>query len=100
MSIDAATSGARVGIGARGFGDFSARTWIEVKPICDETFEVFIPNWLELQENRGGKKPAKKEQKTDRGKRGEAEPASLPPLALLWNQNTALFRKVVASEAQ
>ena len=29
----------------------------------DETIEVFIPNWLELQENRGGKRLANLEQK-------------------------------------
>lgn len=29
-----------------------------------ESFTVFVPNWLKLQENRGGKREAKKDQKT------------------------------------
>lgn len=37
---------------------------LEININSDETIEVFIPKWLELQENRGGKNKAKKEQKS------------------------------------
>jgi hypothetical protein len=36
---------------------------IEVKQISDESYELFSPNWLKLQETRGGKRQAKTEQK-------------------------------------
>jgi hypothetical protein len=35
---------------------------LEIKRNLDQTIEVFAPKWLELQENRGGKRDAKKEQ--------------------------------------
>lgn len=36
---------------------------LKVDVNLDETISVFVPNWLELQENRGGKKEAKPKQK-------------------------------------
>lgn len=35
---------------------------LEISINLDETIEVFVPKWLELQENRGGKNKAKNEQ--------------------------------------
>ena len=36
---------------------------LEITINLDKTVEVFVPKWLELQENRGGKREAKPEQK-------------------------------------
>ena len=46
-----------------------AKTFIlEINIKSDETIEVFCPKWLELQENRGGKRGAKEEQKNSKNR--------------------------------
>lgn len=78
---------------------------IKVEFISKESFKVSIPNWLELQETRGGKREAKLEQKESkkpteaRGKKKDLDldtdnipvtASALPPLAdktlgsLIW----------------
>lgn len=49
----------------------SQRFQLNLEWISDESFKLSIPKWLELQENRGGKNQAKKEQNTDRGEKRE-----------------------------
>jgi len=44
---------------------------IEISWKSSESFQLFIPKWLELQELRGGKREAKKEQNPDRSKKRE-----------------------------
>jgi hypothetical protein len=62
-----------------------------------EHIKVFTPNWLELQENRGGKNRAKTKQKAERGKKREGRGKRRDfdenkivdfssPLFNLWNQ--------------
>lgn len=57
---------------------------LEIKRNLDQTVEVFAPKWLELQENRGGKREAKLEQKNSknrqevRGKNKEVEVETKP----------------------
>ena len=70
-----------------------------------ETVLVSVPNWLELQENRGGKREAKPEQKPDRGRgrrkkrEGEVDFAQneFPPseLFVLWNQHRGSLAEAV-----
>lgn len=79
----------------------------------NETVLVFTPNWLELQENRGGKNRAKTKQKRHRGKkreeRGEKEnsedlqnpPSSEPKndgsaLLEVWNKHRGPLPEAVA----
>lgn len=50
---------------------------IEVKPIFDESVELFIPNWLDLQETRGSKTGLKKVEKPDRAKKQEVRAKNL-----------------------
>lgn len=44
---------------------------IELTWKSDQSFELLVPNFLELQETRGGKRRAKKEQNTERSKKRE-----------------------------
>lgn len=44
---------------------------IEINEEREGYVSFLVPNWLELQERRGGKKEAKKEQNSDRGERRE-----------------------------
>lgn len=45
---------------------------VKIEPQSDpDLFKVFVPKWSELQENRGGKRDAKPEQKPDRRKKRE-----------------------------
>ena len=37
----------------------------------DNTLELFVPKWMELQENRGGKRFPKCDQNTERSKKRE-----------------------------
>lgn len=46
---------------------------VEVTPISEETFEVCIPNWMEFQETRGGKREAKNEQNPGEKRREKKE---------------------------
>lgn len=41
---------------------------LEIKLNLDQTIEVFVPKWLELQENRGGKRDAKELQSLDKNR--------------------------------
>lgn len=45
--------------------NFQNNNFGEVKENLDGSIELFIPNWLKLQERRGGKRQAKTEQKSD-----------------------------------
>lgn len=90
-------------------------------PVGDELIQLMVPNWLELQENRGGKNSAKNEQKSLRREkeevrskikdiRGEKEESELslplandPPtpiketfhkLVEIWNENCGSLSKV------
>jgi hypothetical protein len=47
------------------------RFQLNLEWISDQSFQLLIPNWLELQENRGGKTQAKTEQKPYRRKKIE-----------------------------
>lgn len=74
----------------------------------DQTVEVFEPNWLKSQENRGGKKQPKepqnsskneqkKEERTKSEEKKETKKPATPdlhPLALLWNQHVQKLSKV------
>lgn len=61
--------------------------------VCtEEELSYLVPNWRELQENRGGKRTAKKEQKTHRSKKKEVRSkiysetdVSLPDFKGIWN---------------
>jgi hypothetical protein len=65
-----------------------------------ESFELFVPKWLELQETRGGKREPKKDQRPDRYKNKEVRDKNIPPnpqrgggvsewLVELWNQHAS-----------
>jgi hypothetical protein len=47
------------------------RFGLNLKWISDQSFELLVPNWLELQENRGGKNQAKNNQNRQRTKKRE-----------------------------
>lgn len=73
----------------------SSVSQIELREEQNGNFSLLLPNWMELQETRGGKRAAKKEQKVDRGKKREergknkeqnAQSAN-HPLAEIWNLN-------------
>jgi len=73
--------------------------------ISDQSFQLSIPKWLELQEKRGGKSKAKKEQKADRGERTEDRgqktdcdvSQTLPsPLFELWNKHRGNLKRADA----
>jgi hypothetical protein len=82
------------------------------------TIEVLIPKWLELQETRGGKRNAKKDQKPDRSKKREVrskkrdtEPplhaSACPPdptakihtLAEIWNAHRGKLPECKSTES-
>jgi hypothetical protein len=79
---------------------------IEVNQISDDSFEVFIPNWLKFNETRGGKREPKIEQKRGRVESREyrvesAESDQLPmlsvdehPLLTIWNSNCGTLARV------
>ena len=46
---------------------------VAISEINETTFAFTVPNWLELQETRGGKRVSKKEQKPEREEREERE---------------------------
>lgn len=50
---------------------FTELSGVQVKLNLDKTLELFAPNWLKLQETRGGKRLSKIEQNAGRGKRLE-----------------------------
>lgn len=85
---------------------------VEIDSKPERNVSFLLRNWLELQENRGGKREAKKEQKGDRGKKEEVrskiqnkevgeKPSSdgLPPLAIIWNENCGKLAKVSKTNA-
>lgn len=56
----------------------------------DDLIEIHIPNWLEFQETRGGKRIAKKTKVEGEGRREKGDidlDPPKPPLLDLWNQN-------------
>jgi hypothetical protein len=91
----------------RNLTKISDRFCLALSWISDESFQLSVPKWLELQENRGGKNLAKNEQNPDRGKRLEVriskthkrtvakKSEELPELAKIWNENCGALRKVL-----
>lgn len=78
---------------------------MEININSDESVEVFVPNWLELQENRGGKRLAKILQKNSKNSQEErsknkeleveiekADPGEFHPLILIWNSASNLAK--------
>jgi hypothetical protein len=80
---------------------------MDTKPGRNVSF--LLRNWLILQETRGGKKVAKKEQKGDRGKKEEVRRKNtlvesnstdtdavvkFPPLVEIWNEHCGSLQKV------
>lgn len=85
---------------------------VEIDSKPERNVSFLLRNWLELQENRGGKRESKKDQKADRGKkeevrskneeeRGREEPSSdgLPHLATIWNQHCGKLAKVTKTNS-
>jgi hypothetical protein len=57
---------------ARVLSKIASSFQVKIEPCSDkELFQVSIPNWLKLQENRGGKTLSKKEQNPERSKKRE-----------------------------
>lgn len=65
---------------------------VKIEPQSDDkVFKVFIPKWLELQENRGGKREAKEEQKPHRRKKREVRGKKREIDIEKYNQAISLF---------
>lgn len=58
----------------------------------DKSFKLFIPNWLELQENRGGKRVSKKDQKNSKnGQKKEERRKNIDIDTDIGNNTKVLF---------
>lgn len=84
---------------------------IEVEEIPDGFYSIRVPKWLELQETRGGKKRAKKEQKNDvcstdkrqetKDKRQKNNTSTSDEVSLsekilkIWNENCGSLAKII-----
>lgn len=85
---------------------------VEIDSKPERNVSFLLRNWLELQENRGGKREAKKDQKHDRSKKEDVrckneeervreKPSSdgLPRLAIIWNEHCGKLAKVTKTNS-